>query len=60
MYAVIIDQYTLHLEIRLLAVLLVFEFDEGILKAFLGSLVSDNFARYDFAKSTEDQIKIFV
>lgn len=43
MYSVIINKYTLHFEIRLLAVLHVLEFDKGVLKALACALISDNF-----------------
>lgn len=42
MYPVVINQYALHLEIGLLAVLLVLEFDKGVLKAVACTLISDN------------------
>ena len=60
MYAVVVYQDPLHLEVCLLAVLLILELDEGVLKAVLGALISNDFARYDFAESTEYQIEIFV
>lgn len=60
MYAVIVYEDSLHLEIRLLAVLLVFELNEGVLKTILSSFISNNFAGYDFAKATEDQIQILI
>ena len=59
-YTVIVYQDPLHLEVCLLAVLLVLELDEGVLKTVLGALISNDFAGYDFAKSTEYQIEIFV
>ena len=52
-YAVIVYQDPLHLEVCLLAVFLILELDEGVLKTVLGTLISNNFAGYDFAKSTE-------
>ena len=59
-YTVIVYQDPLHLEVCLLAVLLILELDEGVLKTFLGTLISNHFARYDFAEPTEYQIEIFV
>ena len=59
-YTVIVYQDPLHLEVCLLAVLLILELDEGVLKTILSTLISNNFARYYFAKSTEYQIEIFV
>ena len=56
----VIDQHSLHFEVRLFAVLLLFKFDEGILKAVACSFIADNFAGYDLAESTENQFQIFI
>ena len=50
----VIYQYPLHFEVRLFAILLIFELDESVLQAVAGSFISDHFARYYFAKTTED------
>ena len=60
MDAMIIDQDSLHLEIRLLAVLLVLEFNECILQAIFCTLVSDDFARHDGTEATKYRIQIVV
>lgn len=56
MDAVIINQHSLHLEICLLAVLLVLEFDKCILQAVFCALVSNDFAGYDWTEAAEDRI----
>ncbi len=56
MDAVFVDKDTLHFEICLLAVLLVFILDECILKAVTGPLVTNDFARDDSAEAAKDQI----
>ena len=43
MYTVVVNQDTLHLEVGLLAVLLVFKLNECILQAVAGALVPDDF-----------------
>ena len=53
MYTVIVNQNPLHLEISLLTILLMLKLDEGVLKAVLGSLVSNDFTGYNFAKPAE-------
>ena len=60
MYTVVVDQNALHFEISLLTILLVLEFDEGVLEAVLRSLVPNDFTGYYLAKPTEYQIEIFV
>ena len=60
MYPVIINQYALHFEIGLLAVLLVLKFDKGVLKALACALLSDNLTRKNFAKSAKNKVEIFV
>ena len=60
MYAMVIDQDPLHFEVRLFAVLLMFKFDESILKAVACPFIADNFAGYDLAESTENQLQIFI
>lgn len=52
-YAMIVNQNSLHLEIRLLTVLLMFKLDKGVLKTVFGSLVSNDFAGYNLAKPAE-------
>ena len=56
MDAVIINQHSLHLEIRLLAVLPVLKFNECILQAIFCTLVSDDFARHNGTEATEYRI----
>ena len=60
MNAVVVDQDVLHLEIRLLAILLVLEFDESILQRVASLLVSDHLARQDLSKTAEDQVEVLV
>lgn len=56
----IVDQHTLHLEVRSLTVLLVGELDEGILQAVASFLVADDFAGKDLAKARKDELQILV
>ena len=56
MDAVIINQHSLHLEICLLAVLLVLELYKCILQAVICALVSDDFAGHNWTKAAEDGI----
>ena len=60
MYPMIIDQYFLHFEICLLAVLLVLKLDECILKTIIGALVPNNFARYYLAEAAKKEVEIFI
>ena len=60
MDAVIIYQHSLHLEVRLLAVLLVLEFDKRILQAVLCALVSNDFAGYDWTEAAKNSIQILI
>ena len=54
--AMIVDQYALHLEVCLLAVFLLLEFDECVLQAVSRPLVPDDLTRQNFAESTENEI----
>jgi hypothetical protein len=54
MDAMIINKNALHFEICLLAVSLVFKFNEGILQAVASSLVSNNFTRQNLSEAAED------
>lgn len=56
----VVNEHTLHLEVGLLAVLLVLEFDKCILQTVPSALISDHLARQDNPKATEDQLKILV
>ena len=56
MDAVIIYQDSLHLEVRLLAVFLVLEFDKCILKAVFCALVSNDFTGHNGTEATKDRI----
>ncbi len=60
MYAVIVNQDSLHLEICLFAVLLILEFNECILKTVTGTLVSNDFARNYCTKPAENGVQILV
>ena len=60
MNPMIVNQYTLHLEIRLFTVLLVLEFNECILQAVPSAAVPDNFAREDLSKAAEDKLQILI
>lgn len=44
MYTMVVNQDTLHLEVGLLAILLILEFDECILQAIASALVSNDLA----------------
>lgn len=59
-YAMVIDEDTLHLEICLFAVFLIFKFYECILETLPGALVTYDLTREDFAKTAEDQVQIFI
>lgn len=56
MDAVIIYQHSLHLEVRLLAVFLVLEFDKCILQAVFCAFVSNHFAGHDWPEATKYSI----
>ena len=56
MYAMVIYENPLHLEIRLFTIFLIFELDECVLKAVAGSLVSNDFAGNDWPESAEDGV----
>ena len=45
MYAMVIDEDALHLEVCLFAVFLILEFNEGILETLAGALVPYDFTR---------------
>ncbi len=60
MDAVIINQDSLHFEICLFAVFLVFEFNECILETVTGTLVSNDFARDYRTETAEDGVQILV
>ena len=56
MDAVIIYQDSLHLEVRLLAVFLVLEFDKCILQAVFCALVANDFAGHDGTEATKYRV----
>ena len=58
--AVVVDEHPLHLQVGLLAVSLVLEFNKCVLETVAGPLVTDDLAREDLAEAAEDQIEIFV
>lgn len=60
MNPVIVNQYTLHLKVRLFTILLVFKFNKCILQAVPGAAVPDNFAREDLSKAAEDKLQILI
>ena len=60
MYAMVIDENSLHLEVGLLAVFLVLEFDERILQTVTRALVSNYLTRNDFSKAAEYGIQIVI
>lgn len=60
MNPMIIYQYSLHFKVGLLTSLLVLKLNKSVLKAIASSLVSDNFARQDGSKTTENQMKILI
>lgn len=58
--AMVVYQDSRHLEIRLLAILLVLVFDESILQAVPRSFVSNHFTGHDRPETTENEVKVFV
>ena len=56
----IIYQYALHLEVCLLAVLLIFELNKSVLQAVTSPLVSDDLAGNYCAEPTENQVEVFI
>lgn len=56
MNSMVVNQDALHLEISLLTVLLVLEFNKGILQTISCSFVANHFTRQDLSKATEDQL----
>lgn len=52
----VVDEHSLHLEIGLLAVLLILELDKRILQAVASAFISYNLARQDSSKPAEDQM----
>lgn len=58
--AVVIYQDPRHLEIRLLAILLVFIFDESILQAVARSFVPYHFTGHNGPETAENEVKVFV
>lgn len=60
MYTVIINQDALHLKVCLFTIFLVFEFDERILEAFPGALVSNDFTGNYRTETAENGIQVLV
>ena len=60
MYSMIINQYTLHLEISLFAIFPDLELDERVLETVTCLFVPDDFAGEYFTEPAEDEIKVFV
>lgn len=60
MYAVIIDEDTIHFQVSLLTILLVGVLDECILQAVTCSLVPDHLAAKNLAESREYELQILV
>lgn len=60
MDTMIVYEDTLHLEICLFASFLVFELNEGVLKAVAGAFVPNDLAGDDLPEAAEDQVQIFV
>lgn len=56
----IVDEHARHLEVRLLAVLLIFVLYEGVLQALFGPLVADNLTGDNWSKSTENGMEIVI
>lgn len=56
----IIYQHSLHFEVCLLAILLIFKLDECILKAVTGTLITNNFTRYYSTKTAEYGVEILI
>lgn len=56
MDSMVVNEHSLHLEIGLLAILLVLELDKRILQTVAGALISNDLAREDGTKTTEDQM----
>jgi len=60
MNAMIIDEHTLHLEVCSFTILLVCEFDKGILQAVASLLVPYDLATENLAEATEDELEVLV
>ena len=60
MYAVIINQDRLHLEVCLFAIFLILKFDKGILKAVVGTFVPNDLTRYYGTETAKNCFKILV
>lgn len=60
MDTMVVDEYALHLEISLLALRLLFVFDEGVLQTFACAFVTDDLAGKDLAKATENELEILI
>lgn len=58
--AVIVNEYSLHFEVRPLAVFLVRKLDEGVLQTVPRLLIADDLARQDLAEAREDELEVFV
>lgn len=56
MDSMIVYQHTLHLEVGLFTVLLVFKLDECILQTVAGAFIPNDLAGEDGPKTTEDQM----
>lgn len=56
MDAPIIEQHIIHFQISLFARFLLFKFDESVLHGIAAHFVSNDFARFDFAEATEDDL----
>ncbi len=60
MYAVVIYQHPLHLEICLLAILLILKLDERILETVTSTLVANDFARHYSTETAEYGVQVII
>lgn len=60
MDTVVIDQDSLHLEIGLFTVFLVFELDKCILKTVARTLIPDHLTREYWSEATENQVEVLI
>jgi hypothetical protein len=60
MNAVVVDQDSLHFEIRSLTIFFRRELNEGVLQAVASLLIANHLAGENFAEAREDQFQILV
>jgi hypothetical protein len=60
MNAVVVNQDTLHFKVGLLTIFLLLKLYEGVLQAVAGSSVSNDLARQNLPKPTEDEVQVLI